>query len=105
MSNILILESLDRYGVHPDRILMKDVDAAALEIEKILKNPEEVKKEHNFVVGKGIPAKQGESGWIKFFFPRATRVVLKDDGNADFRNINKYVHVKEGEKLATLLKE
>ncbi|MCZ8344675.1 MAG: FapA family protein [Leptospira sp.] len=102
MSNILILESLDLYGVHPDRILMKEVDSAALEIDKILKNPEELKKEHTFVVGKGIPAKQGESGWIKFYFPRATRVVLTEDGSADFRNINKYVHVKEGERLATL---
>lgn len=102
MSNILILEALDRYGVHPDRILMKEVDRAALEIDKLIKDPEEIKKEHNFVVASGIPAKQGESGWIKFYFPRATRVVLKDDGSADFRNINKYVHVKEGEKLATL---
>ncbi|EMJ89126.1 PF03961 family protein [Leptospira meyeri serovar Semaranga str. Veldrot Semarang 173] len=102
MSNILIYEALDNASIHRDRILMKEVDKAAIEIDKILKDPTKVKEDFNFIVAQGNPAKQGESGWIKFYFPRAQRVVLKDDGSADFRNINKYVHVKEGERLATL---
>ncbi|MDF3820412.1 FapA family protein [Leptospira sp. 96542] len=102
MSNILIYEAIDKATIHRDRILMKNVDEAANSIIKILKDNNQVKEDFTMIVAQGTPAKQGENGWIKFYFPRAQRVVLKDDGSADFRNINKYVHVKEGEKLATL---
>ncbi|TGN18907.1 DUF342 domain-containing protein [Leptospira idonii] len=102
MSNILILEAIEKARIHPDRILMQDVDKAASSIEAAIGDASQHKSQLEFIIARGKPAKQGKSGWIKFYFPRAQRVVLKEDGSADFRNINKYIHVKEGEKLATL---
>lgn len=102
VNHILLLEYIETTGVHRDRIDMKAVEAAALEIQKALKDSEKAKSQLEFVIARGIPPKQGQNGWIKFFFQRAQRVVLKDDGSADFRNINKYVHINEGDKLATL---
>lgn len=102
INHILLLEYIETTGIHKDRIDMKAVEAAAVEIQKAIQTPEQTKSQLEFVIARGIPAKQGQNGWIKFFFQRAQRVVLKDDGTADFRNINKYVHINEGEKLATL---
>jgi uncharacterized protein (DUF342 family) len=102
VNNILLLEYIDVSGFHRDRLDMKAIDNAAIEIQNALKNPDKAKSEMEFVIANGIPAKQGKNGWIKFFFQRAQRVVLKEDGAADFRNINKYVHINEGDKLAAL---
>lgn len=54
------------------------------------------------VVSKGRNPEPGEDGWIKFFFPHNQRVVIKDDGTADYRNIDKYISVKKGDKVATV---
>jgi uncharacterized protein (DUF342 family) len=102
VNHILLLEYIETTGIHRDRIDIKAVEAAALEIQKALKESDKIKSQLEFIIARGIPPKQGLNGWIKFYFQRAQRVVVKEDGSADFRNINKYVHINEGEKLATL---
>ncbi|WP_411823736.1 FapA family protein [Leptospira sp. 'Mane'] len=102
LDKYMILESVERAGIHNDRIDMKEIDKAVSAIEAATKDAEQQKSQIEFIIAKGLPAKQGQNGWIKFFFPRAQRVVVKEDGSADFRNINKYIHVNEGDKLATL---
>ncbi len=102
MNHMLLLEYIEASTIHRDRLDVKAVEAAASDIQKALLDPEKIKGQLDFVIARGIPAKQGKNGWIKFFFQRAQRVVLKEDGTADFRNINKYVHINEGDKLATL---
>ncbi|MCZ8155997.1 MAG: FapA family protein [Leptospira sp.] len=102
LNHILLLEYVEAAGLHRDRIDVKAVEEAAIAIQTAIKESDKTKSQLEFIIARGIPAKQGQSGWIKFFFQRAQRVVLKEDGSADFRNINKYVHIKEGEKLATL---
>ncbi|GBF51765.1 hypothetical protein LPTSP4_33030 [Leptospira ryugenii] len=102
VNNILILEYIESTTIHKDRIDMKAVEEAAKKIQEAVKDPEQQKNQLEFVVARGIPAKQGQNGWIKFHFQRAQRVALREDGSADFRNINKYVHINEGDKLADL---
>lgn len=102
LNHLVLLEYVESSGVHRDRIELKAVEEAARAIQVALKDTEQQKASLEFVVAKGIPAKQGINGWIKFFFQRAQRVVLKEDGSADFRNINKYIHINEGDKLASL---
>lgn len=44
----------------------------------------------------------GEDGWVKFYHPHNQRVVIREDGKADFRNLEKYISIKQGEKILTL---
>jgi uncharacterized protein (DUF342 family) len=53
-------------------------------------------------VAKGKNPEPGENGNLYFDFPINQRVVIKDDGTADYRNIDKYVSIKKGQKVATV---
>lgn len=53
-------------------------------------------------IATGQPAIQGEDGWVKFYFPHNQRVVIREDGKADYRNIEKYISIKKGDKIITL---
>lgn len=53
-------------------------------------------------VSRGIPMIPGLDGWVKFYHPHNQRVVIREDGNADFRNLDKYISIKQQEKIATM---
>ncbi|MBM9577843.1 DUF342 domain-containing protein [Leptospira sp. 201903070] len=87
------------WGIHRERMLTD-------EIRKILTLLDEAGKKNDFTpikveVAKGVPPTPGENGWVRFYHPMAKRVKLLEDGRADFRNIDRYINVKIGEKLAT----
>lgn len=53
-------------------------------------------------IATGIPIVHGLDGWVKFYHPHNQRVVIKEDGSADFRNLEKFISIKKDEKIATL---
>jgi uncharacterized protein (DUF342 family) len=53
-------------------------------------------------VASGQPVVLGEDGWVKFYHPHNQRVVIRDDGKADYRNLEKYISIKQGDKILTL---
>lgn len=55
-------------------------------------------------VATGKSPQKGTDGYSKYYHPRDQKVVITDDGKADFRNIDKYIAVKKGEKIATVFK-
>ncbi len=54
------------------------------------------------VVALGQEMILGIDGWVKFYHPHNQRVVLRQDGSADYRNLEKYISIKNEEKIATL---
>jgi uncharacterized protein (DUF342 family) len=54
------------------------------------------------VIAKGVPLTEGLDGWVKYYHPHNQRVVIGADGKADFRNLEKYITIKQGEKIATV---
>jgi len=54
------------------------------------------------LIAKGIKMVEGQDGWIKYYHPHNQKVVITPDGKADFRNIEKYITIKQGEKIATV---
>lgn len=53
----------------------------------------------------GVPIVHGIDGWVKFYHPHNQRVVIKEDGSADFRNLEKFISIKKAEKLQPYLRE
>ncbi len=53
-------------------------------------------------IATGTPMIPGEDGWVKFYHPHNQRVVIREDGKADYRNLDKYISIKQGEKILTL---
>jgi uncharacterized protein (DUF342 family) len=53
-------------------------------------------------IATGVQIVHGLDGWVKFYHPHNQRVVIKQDGSADFRNLEKFVSIKKDEKIATL---
>ncbi|MBP6740079.1 MAG: DUF342 domain-containing protein [Leptospiraceae bacterium] len=53
-------------------------------------------------IANGIQIVHGIDGWVKFYHPHNQRVVIKEDGSADFRNLEKFISIKKAEKIATL---
>ncbi|MBK8396976.1 MAG: DUF342 domain-containing protein [Leptospiraceae bacterium] len=53
-------------------------------------------------IATGLPLVHGLDGWVKFFHPHNQRVVIKEDGSADFRNLEKFISIKKDDKIATL---
>lgn len=87
------------WGIHRERILTD-------EVRRVLALLEEAGKKGDFTpikveIAKGMAPIPGENGWVRFYHPMAKRVKLLEDGRADFRNIDRYINVKVGEKLAT----
>lgn len=87
------------WGIHSDRVLTD-------EIRKILNLLERAAQKGDFTpikmeIAKGVAPVPGENGWVRFYHPMSKRVKLLEDGRADFRNIDRYINVKVGEKLAT----
>ncbi|MDV6235109.1 FapA family protein [Leptospira ellisii] len=88
------------WGIHRDRMLVD-------EIRNVLLRLDDAAKRNDFTpikveIAKGQPPVPGENGWVRFYHPMAKRVKLLEDGRADYRNIDRYINVKAGEKLATL---
>lgn len=92
----------ERFGIHQDRIDYSGMEKITHEVNYVLRDKINLTTPIFFPIAKGIPPEEGINGWIKYSFPRARRVVIKEDGNADFRNIDRYIHVKKGDKLAVL---
>ncbi|MBW0434574.1 DUF342 domain-containing protein [Leptospira yasudae] len=87
------------WGIHRERMLVD-------EIRRVLTLLDEAGKRGDFTpikveIAKGVAPTPGENGWVRFYHPMAKRVKLLEDGRADFRNIDRYINVKIGEKLAT----
>lgn len=87
------------WGIHRERMLVD-------EIRRILTLLDAAGKKSDFTpikveIAKGVSPTPGENGWVRFYHPMAKRVKLLEDGRADFRNIDRYINVKLGEKLAT----
>ncbi len=87
------------WGIHRERILVD-------EVRRVLTLLEEAGKKGDFTpikveIAKGMAPIPGENGWVRFYHPMAKRVKLLEDGRADFRNIDRYINVKVGEKLAS----
>ncbi|EMJ92371.1 PF03961 family protein [Leptospira alstonii serovar Sichuan str. 79601] len=87
------------WGIHRERMLID-------EIRRVLALLDEATKKGDFTpikveIAKGAAPIPGENGWVRFYHPMAKRVKLLEDGRADFRNIDRYINVKVGEKLAT----
>lgn len=100
LSTSIILEYLHNKDISQERILGDD-------IYKALKQLQASTSKMDFSplsapVAKGFPPVRGEDGWLKFYHPQAARVKIGEDGQADYRNIERYIYVKGGEKLATL---
>ncbi|EMK22659.1 PF03961 family protein [Leptospira kirschneri serovar Bulgarica str. Nikolaevo] len=90
---------IEDWGIHRDRVLSD-------EIRKILNLLERAAQKGDFTpikteIAKGVAPVPGENGWVRFYHPMSKRVKLLEDGRADFRNIDRYINVKVGEKLAT----
>lgn len=90
---------IEDWGIHRDRVLND-------EIRKILNLLERAAQKGDFTpikteIAKGVAPVPGENGWVRFYHPMSKRVKLLEDGRADFRNIDRYINVKVGEKLAT----
>ena len=51
------------------------------------------------VAANGIPATKGIDGWKKFFHPVKKRVKIREDGFADFRNTDRYIHAQKNDKI------
>jgi uncharacterized protein (DUF342 family) len=94
--------TLERFGIHQDRSDYSSMEKITNEINYVLRDKINLSTPLSFPIAKGIPPEEGINGWIKYSFPRARRVVIKEDGNADFRNIDRYIHVKKNDKLAVL---
>ncbi|EMF82308.1 PF03961 family protein [Leptospira weilii serovar Topaz str. LT2116] len=87
------------WGIHRERILVD-------EVRRVLTLLDESGKKGDFTpikveIAKGMAPIPGENGWVRFYHPMAKRVKLLEDGRADFRNIDRYINVKVGEKLAS----
>ncbi|TGK21892.1 DUF342 domain-containing protein [Leptospira fluminis] len=100
LSTGVILEFLHGRDISQERVLND-------KIYQVLKQLAEATSKMNFSpvtfpIAAGVPAMKGEDGWLKFYHPQAQRVKIGEDGKADFRNIERYIYVKEGEKLASL---
>lgn len=90
---------IQNWGIHSDRVLTD-------EVRKILNLLERAAQKGDFTpikmeIAKGVAPVPGENGWVRFYHPMSKRVKLLEDGRADFRNIDRYINVKVGEKLAT----
>ncbi|PJZ69026.1 polymerase [Leptospira perolatii] len=100
LTTSVILEYLHDRDISLERILSDDIYQA---LKKLQANTTRMDfSPLSFTVAKGFPPTKGEDGWLKFYHPQAQRVKIKEDGSADFRNIDRYIYVKVGEKLATL---
>ncbi len=100
LSTSVILEYLHNKDISQERIQSDD-------IYKALKQLQTNTTKMDFspvscLVAQGFPPVKGEDGWLRFYQPQAQRVKIGEDGHADYRNIERYIYVKAGEKLATL---
>ncbi|MCE9499960.1 MAG: FapA family protein [Leptospira sp.] len=97
-----VYEFLEKSGIAVDKanweLVRTYLEELTKNIKNIMVNPQRIR----FEIAKGTPALPGEDGWLKFYHPRARRVVIREDGSADFRNIDRYIHIKKDEKVATL---
>ncbi|MCC5816741.1 MAG: DUF342 domain-containing protein [Leptospira sp.] len=94
--------TLERYSLSEERVDFSGMEKIMNEINARLNSKKGLGEELVFTIATGIPPKEGLHGWVKYEYPKATRVVIKEDGSADFRNIDRFIHVKTDYKLASL---
>lgn len=92
--------TFERFNISTKQVLEDKLNGILAQINEIIKKNDNLKQILSFEIAKGTPAIEGEDGWIKFLFPRAKRVTIKEDGTADFRNIERYIHVNKSDKVA-----
>lgn len=97
-----IVLTLERYTVHQDRADFQGMEKIINEVNTVLRNKKNLSTPLRYLIATGRPPVEGVDGWVRYLFPRASRVVIRDDGSADFRNIDRYIHVKKDDKLAVL---
>lgn len=54
------------------------------------------------LICQGTPPVQGIDGWIKYYHPHNQKVVIHENDKADFRNLDRYITIKQGDKIATM---
>ncbi|TGJ99619.1 DUF342 domain-containing protein [Leptospira semungkisensis] len=100
LSTSVILEYLHNKDISQERILGDSIYQSLKQLQtstsKMDFSPVSAR------VAEGFPPTRGEDGWVKFYHPQAQRVKIDDNGHADYRNIDRYIYVKAGEKLSTL---
>lgn len=101
LASYQIQDYLTRSELDPDLIDYSAVNYVFSEINKIKKGQGTSTVIHTLVATGQNPEK-GEDGWVKYHFPYNRKVVIKEDGSADFRNIEKYVSVKKEQLLASV---
>ncbi|MCB1160106.1 MAG: DUF342 domain-containing protein [Leptospiraceae bacterium] len=101
VSSPMVQQFLSRSGLDPDLIDYTSINYVFAEINR-MKSGQSKPGIIKTLVSRGKQPEKGRDGWLKYFFPINQRVVIKDDGSADFRNIDKYVSIKTGEKIATV---
>jgi len=84
-----------KYGV--DSVLVRKV------LDEYKKNPSACLNKE-YLIARGIPMKPGRDGYIEFYISENAPVSIDESGKADFRNIEKFHTVQEGQKLARLHK-
>jgi uncharacterized protein (DUF342 family) len=94
--------TLERFSIPMERLDLKALQEICSEINGIIASNTGLNQVYRYKIAEGTAPVPGLDAWVKFDFPRPQRVTLREDGSADFRNINRYVHVKEGERVATL---
>lgn len=100
MSEISMI--LENCNLSNERVDFEAFGPILNEINTRLRNKKNLDEVLSFPIAEGIPAQKGIDGWVKFFFPRARKVKIREDGSADYRNIDRYVHVNKDDRLATL---
>ncbi|PJZ24494.1 polymerase [Leptospira hartskeerlii] len=100
LSTSIVIEYLHNKDISQDRIIGDNIYTALKQLQTSTARMDF--SPISFVVAQGFPPVKGEDGWVKFYHPQAQRVKIGEDGHADYRNIERYIYVKAGEKLATL---
>jgi len=97
-----IFYTLERFNIHPDRVDSGSIEGILNQIRSIVQSRTKLGEERVFPIARGIAPIPGIDGWIRFNFPRAQKVKIKEDGSADYRNIDRYIPAKKDQHLATL---
>ena len=97
-----IIALAQEHKIPDERIDFATIQQYVKRVNQAIKEKKQLPEEIVFPVANGVPAQPGIDGWKKFYFPISKKVNITDSGKADFRNIDKFVHVKKNEKVLSL---
>jgi uncharacterized protein (DUF342 family) len=84
-----------------EKAIQYGVDFRAIE-EGLREYQQNGRLESEIIVAKGKPVVEPKDGRVEIFVKEAERVAIDDMGHADFRNIHRYVTVKQDQLLARM---